>query len=49
MTMHKMALLKKKVKELRAANAKQKRKWERERTYVAQEGALRVEEDLDCV
>ncbi|OJD21284.1 hypothetical protein ACJ73_07375, partial [Blastomyces percursus] len=36
------------VKELRAANAK-KIKRDRGRTYVAQEGALGVEEGLDCV
>ena len=49
MTMHKMALLEKKVKKLRAANAKQKRKQKRGHMYVAQESALRVEEDLDCI
>ncbi|KAL1958248.1 hypothetical protein VTO42DRAFT_4756 [Malbranchea cinnamomea] len=49
MIMHRMALLEEEIKELRAANAKQKRKRERGRTFIAQEGALRVEEGLDRV
>ena len=48
MAMHSAALLAAENKKLRAANAKQKRKWER-RMYVAQEGALRVEEGLNHV
>ncbi|OJD11501.1 hypothetical protein ACJ73_09525 [Blastomyces percursus] len=49
MTMHRIALLEQEVKELRAANAKQKRKRETGRTYVAQEGALGVGEGLNRV
>ncbi|KGY15198.1 hypothetical protein PABG_11773 [Paracoccidioides brasiliensis Pb03] len=49
MTMHRMALLKQEVKEPIAANAKQKRKQETGCTYIAQKGALGVEEGLDRV
>ncbi|OJD12110.1 hypothetical protein AJ78_07246 [Emergomyces pasteurianus Ep9510] len=49
MTMYRMALLEQEVKELRAANAKQKRKRKKGCTYIAQENALGVEEGLDCV
>ncbi|OJD27644.1 hypothetical protein ACJ73_00953 [Blastomyces percursus] len=44
-----MALLEQEVNELRAANTKHKRKREKSRTWIAQEGALGVEEGLDRV
>lgn len=47
--MHSAAILAAENRELRAANAKQKRKRERGRTYIAQEGALGVEEGLDRI
>ena len=47
--MHSAAILAAENRELRTANAKQKRKREKSRTYVAQESALRVEEDLNRV
>ena len=47
--MHSAAILAAENRELRAANAKQKRKQEKGCTYVAQEGALEVEEGLSRV
>ncbi|OJD26579.1 guanylate kinase [Blastomyces percursus] len=49
MTMHRIALLEQEVNELGVANTKQKRKREKSRTWIAQEGALGVEEGLDRV
>ncbi|OJD23052.1 hypothetical protein ACJ73_05599 [Blastomyces percursus] len=49
MAMHSAAILAAENRELKAANAKQKRKRERGHTYVAQEGSLRVEEGLGRV
>ncbi|OJD20129.1 hypothetical protein ACJ73_08537, partial [Blastomyces percursus] len=46
MTMHSAAILEAENRKLGAANVKQKRKREKSRRYVAQEGALRVEEAL---
>lgn len=47
--MHNAAILAAENRELRAANIKQKKKHERDHTYLAQKGALRVEEDLNHV
>ncbi|EDN08103.1 conserved hypothetical protein [Histoplasma mississippiense (nom. inval.)] len=49
MAMCSAAILAKENKELRAANEKQKRKRGKGRTYIAQEGVLRVEEGIDRV
>ncbi|EEH39045.2 hypothetical protein PAAG_01507 [Paracoccidioides lutzii Pb01] len=49
MTIYRIALLEQEVKELRAANAKQKRKWETDCIYIVQDGALGVEEGLNHV
>ncbi|OJD27686.1 hypothetical protein ACJ73_00914 [Blastomyces percursus] len=49
MAMHSAAILTRENKELRAANAKQKRKRERHRTYISQGEGLTIEEGMDRV
>jgi hypothetical protein len=49
MAMHSAAILARENRELKAANAKQKRKREAHRTYISQGEGLTVEEGIDRV
>ena len=49
MTMHQVAILEAEVKELRAANAKQKQKREKHCTYISQGEGLTIKEGMNRV